>query len=135
MSGRAYPLTVYYDASCPMCASEVHALRDLAGSGRLKLVDCSAPEFDDAGFIGEGLTRADFMRLMHVRDARGRWYVAIDAFEVLYRAAGLEGAARLWGHPRWRPLLERIYPWIARHRQLLSALGMNALVRTFIPRR
>ncbi len=42
-----YPLTVFYDASCPMCASEMHALRDLDREGRLELVDCSAAQFSD----------------------------------------------------------------------------------------
>jgi predicted DCC family thiol-disulfide oxidoreductase YuxK len=127
-----YPLTVFYDASCPMCASEMHALRDLDRAGRIELVDCSAPDFSDEGFLAEGITREALMRRIHARDARGRWLVGIDAFEAVYRTAGLEGAARMWANPRLRPLFDRLYPWIARHRQLLSRLGMNALVRSLI---
>ena len=129
-----YPLTVFYDASCPMCASEMHALRDLDKQGRLELVDCSAPEFSDDGLIAERVTREALLARIHARDARGRWLVGVDCFEAVYRAAGLEGAARLWAHPRLRPLLGRLYPWIARHRQILSRLGINALVRLLIPK-
>ena len=129
-----YPLTVFYDASCPMCASEMHALRDLDTHGRLKLVDCSAPEFRDDGLRAEGITRAVLMGRIHARDAHGRWLIGLDCFEAVYRAAGLEDAARVWGDPRLRRLLDALYPWIARHRQVLSRLGINALVRFLIPR-
>jgi predicted DCC family thiol-disulfide oxidoreductase YuxK len=127
-----YPLTVFYDASCPLCASEMHALHELDAAGRMELVDCSAPEFSDEGLRAEGITRAALMQRIHARDARGRWLRGIDAFEAVYRAVGLEGAARAWGNPRWRPLFDRLYAGIARHRQLLSRLGMQRIVRRLI---
>lgn len=129
-----YPLTVFYDASCPLCASEMHSLKALDAQARLELVDCSAPDFDDAFLTGDGFTRCELMARMHARDATGQWFVGLDAFEVVYRAAGLEAAARVWGSPRWRPLLSRAYPWIARYRQPLSRLGFAALVRYLIPK-
>jgi predicted DCC family thiol-disulfide oxidoreductase YuxK len=112
----------------------MHALRDLDGQGRLELVDCSAAEFDDEGLLAEGITREKLMSLIHARDAHGRWLVGVDCFEAAYRAVGLESAARVWGHRSLRPLLRRAYPWIARHRQALSRLGMNALVRALLSR-
>lgn len=133
MSSRIrYPLTVFYDASCPLCATEMHGLHKLDAAGRIELVDCSAPEFSDEGLRAEGITRASLIRRMHARDARGRWLVGIDAFEAVYRAAGLEGVARAWASPRWRPLFDRLYPWIARYRQFLSRLGLHHLVRCVI---
>jgi predicted DCC family thiol-disulfide oxidoreductase YuxK len=129
-----YPLTVFYDASCPLCASEMHALKDLDAQAHLDLVDCSAADFDDACLIGDCLTREDLMARIHARDVTGQWFVGVEAFEVVYRAAGLEAAARVWGSPRWRPLLKRTYPWIARYRQPLSRLGFAALVRYIIPK-
>ena len=129
-----YPLTIFYDASCPLCASEMQALKARDRDDRLALVDCSAPDFEDDALLGDGIRRHDLMRLIHARDAHGRWFVGLDAFEAVYRAAGLETAARVWGSPRWRPLLSRIYPWIARYRQPLSRLGLAALVRHIIPK-
>jgi len=122
------PLTVYYDKSCPLCATEMHALRDMDWRGRLKLVDCSVPEFQDPHAAQQGVTREQMMERIHVRDPEGRWLVGIDAFEAVYASAGLQGAARFWGNPRWRPLLDRIYPWVARNRQFLSRLGLHRLV-------
>ena len=127
-----YPLTVFYDASCPLCVSEMHSLRELDKAGRIELVDCSAREFSDEGLRAQGITRASLMERIHARDAYGRWLVGMDAFEAVYRAAGLEAAARLWANPRWRPTFERLYPWIARNRQLLSRLGTHRLVRRLI---
>lgn len=129
-----YPLTVFYDASCPMCASEMHALRDLDTRGRIELVDCSAPSFRDTLLRKEGVTREALMELIHARDANGRWLIGIDCFEAVYRAAGLERTARVWGSPKLRPVLSKIYPWIARHRQLLSRYGINAVIRRLIPK-
>jgi predicted DCC family thiol-disulfide oxidoreductase YuxK len=107
-----------------MCAGEMHALKRRDRDGRLALLDCSAPDFDEDALLGDGLRRRDLMELIHARDAHGRWFVGVDAFEVVYRAAGLETAARAWGSPRLRPLLTRVYKWIARYRQPLSRLGL-----------
>lgn len=124
--GVRFPLTVYYDASCPMCASEMHALRDAEGGGRLRLVDCSAPDFD-AGACAEGMTRDAMMTRLHARDATGRWLMAMDAYEALYRAAGYRRIARLWGSRFLRPILGRGYLWVARNRNAISRLGLHRL--------
>jgi len=124
-----YPLTVFYDASCPMCASEMHLLKDRDVEGRLALVDCSAPEFDENELLGDGLRRRDLMGLIHARDAYGRWFVGLDVFELAYGAAGLPAMARFWGRARLRPWLRRLYASVAHHRQLLSRLGFHRVVR------
>ena len=121
------PLTVYYDKSCPMCATEMHVIRDLDWRGRLKLVDCSAKEFD-AGAAAEGVTREAMMTRLHARDPEGKWLTGLDAFEAVYASAGLKNAARFWGDRRLRPLLDRIYPVMARYRQPLSRLGLHKVV-------
>lgn len=128
-----FPLTIFYDASCPMCATEMHALKSRDADGRLILMDCSAPEFDESVLGGLPIRRSDLMTLIHARDAHGRWFVGIDVFEIAYRAAGLETLAGFWGNRRLRPLLSRVYPWIARHRQALSRLGFDRLVRRVLP--
>src|SRR5258706_2438689 len=93
------PLTVYYDKSCPLCATEMHVLRDL-NPGGVKLVDCSARDFDGRATACEGITREALMTRIHARDAQGRWLTGLDAFEAVYASAGLKGAARLCGKLR-----------------------------------
>src|SRR5271170_7421857 len=122
------PLTVYYDKSCPMCATEMHVIQGLDWRGRLKLVDCSDARFDDGDAAKEGVTRAAMMTRLHARDPDGKWLTGLDAFEAVYASAGLRVAARFWGDRRLRPLLERIYPVMARYRQPLSRLGLHRVV-------
>ena len=125
----AFPLTIYYDASCALCANEMHALKARDRIGRLILVDCSAPEFSQCGAASCGITRADLMAAIHARDARGRWLRGVDVFEHAYAAAGLSSMAKLWGHRLLRPLWDRVYPWVARHRQRLSRFGLPHVLR------
>lgn len=126
MNGDAPRLTIWYDAACPMCRAEMGALGRHAPAGSLRLVDCSPPDFHDADAAAAGYTRADFMRLIHARDEDGRWLVGVPVFERAYRLAGLEGMARLFGYRWLRPLWDRLYPWVARHRMAMSRLGLNA---------
>ena len=130
----AYPLTVYYDASCPLCATEMHALRDRDPSGNLGLVDCSAADFDDSGLLASGVNREKLMTLIHARDAYGRWLVGPDCFAAVYGAVGLKSAAAVWGSPRLQPIWKSLYPWVARNRQRLSRLGAHRLLARILPR-
>ena len=57
-----YPLTLFYDASCPVCALEMDHLRARDRDGRLELVDISAPGFDAAC---HGFDHADLDAAIH----------------------------------------------------------------------
>ena len=81
-----YPLTVFYDASCPVCAAQIEPLRNRDTRGRFELVDCSAPGFRDELLAADGLTRSMLMKRIRARDARGRWLLGIGALEAAYRA-------------------------------------------------
>jgi predicted DCC family thiol-disulfide oxidoreductase YuxK len=131
----AYPLTLYYDASCPLCLAEMTALARSDARGRLRLVDCSQPGFVDADCIAGGHSTTELMQRMHARDADGRWWVGIPAFAVAYAAIGVEGVSRFFADPRWRPVLDRLYAWVADHRQGLSRLGLNGVFGAWVHRR
>lgn len=117
-------LTVYFDASCRLCQQEMTMIRLHDVTQQLAWVDCSAAEFDDAPFRAAGVTRADMMASLHLRTADGAWITGVDAFAWLYRSVGMNAMATLWGGKWTRPLTERLYPWVARHRQLLSWTGL-----------
>jgi predicted DCC family thiol-disulfide oxidoreductase YuxK len=129
-----YPLTVYYDASCPLCRSEMEALKARDADDVLRLVDCSAPAFDEAPCAAEGVTRPMLMARIHARDAGGRWLSGVDVFAAVYRVAGFTILARLYESRPLRPLFDRLYPWIADHRNLLSRWALPRLFRRLVPR-
>ena len=105
-----FPLTVYYDASCALCRSEIETLKARDTMNALRLVDCSSPAFDGRAEAG-----------LQVRDA---------ILNVLLRCAGpgRHGRgrlfARIYASRMLRPLFDRLYPWVADHRQLLSGAGL-----------
>ena len=120
----AYPLTVYYDASCPLCRTEMETLKARDADDLLYLVDCST------GLVAfADVTQDAMMARIHARDAAGRWLHGLDVFAAVYRAAGFPALSRLYASPRLRPLLDRGYGWVADHRQLLSRLGLSRLFR------
>lgn len=126
-----YPLTVYYDAACPLCRSEMEALKARDAANVLRLVDCSAGDFDETPCAAEGVTRPMLMARIHARDVAGRWLVGLDVFAAVYGAAGFHGLAGIYGSRRLRPLLDRAYPWIAANRYALSRFGLPRLFRLF----
>src|SRR5258706_8250320 len=123
----SFPLTIYYDASCPLCASKMHALKQADTNGSLILADCSESDFDARPFAACGVTRESMLQLIHARDAEGRWLIGVDVFEAAYGTVGFAALASLWGNRRLRPFLERLYPWVARNRYALSRFGLPKL--------
>ena len=69
----AWPVQVYFDASCRLCAAEMHNLRVRDQAQRLRFVDCSAP-----GFAAGPAPTAQLMQAMHCQDARGQAQGAYD---------------------------------------------------------
>lgn len=119
-----YPLTVFFDASCGLCHNEMQNIKIHDSEQHVILVDCSAEGFDDVSYQVDGVTRAAMMECLHVRDSQGAWIKGIAAFEVLYRTVGMPAMANFWGSRFTRPLMERVYPWIARNRQFITKTGL-----------
>ncbi len=120
-------LTVFYDGSCAMCSAEMQVVQRLDVDGDITLADCAAASFDDTPYRGEGVSREAMLTTLHVRDVLGDWHRGVDAFALIYATVGAPGLARLWAHPLTRPLMQRLYPWLVRHRHRLSAFGLHVI--------
>jgi predicted DCC family thiol-disulfide oxidoreductase YuxK len=93
-----WPLTLYFDGDCPLCAREIKLLRARAAPDQLLLVDISAPAFDAQSL---GFTREQMEASLHARFDDGTWVTGLDATLWSWRAAGLGR----WAAPlEWRPL-------------------------------
>jgi len=130
----AYPLRIYYDASCPLCRTEMHTLKRYDIKQRLELVDCSPEDFSDEFSVNTGYQRAEMMKLIHARDAQGQWLIGVAVFEAAYGATGIIGMEKIWANRFLRPLWDRIYPWIADNRMFLSKLGLTKMFGVIVNR-
>ncbi|HTG83010.1 MAG TPA: DUF393 domain-containing protein [Geobacteraceae bacterium] len=79
----AYPLEIFYDGSCSVCAGKMEAYRRKKHSGRLLFVNIAAPAFDPTPY---GITLDEFMHEMHAIDREGRVYRGVEAFRVIWQA-------------------------------------------------
>ena len=131
-----YPLTIYYDASCPLCSTEMHTIKETDFDNQLILVDCSSDQFSEPAFCPAN--KAAMMERIHAQDATGAWFKGVDVFAAAYQAAGFKQLGRIWGSNTLKPLLSRAYPFIADNRQWLSRTPLpyllNKLLRSCAPK-
>ena len=130
----SYPIRIYYDHSCPLCRTEMFALKQYDVKDRLELVDCSPIGFYDEYAQKAGYERTAMMRLIHARDADGRWMIGVPVFEAAYGATGIIGMQKMWANPMLRPVWNRVYPWIADNRMFLSKLGVTKIFGWMVTR-
>lgn len=78
-----FPIRVFYDGSCSVCATEIeHYLRQ-DHNGRLLAVDISARDFDPEPYC---ISLDAFMYELHVIDTRGVIYRGVEAFWAIWQA-------------------------------------------------
>lgn len=118
-----FPLNVFYDGSCSVCATEMEVYMRKEHGGRLRFVDISAPSFDP---IPYGITLDDFMYQMHAIDRAGRVYRGVEAFWAIWQAFP---ASTLYGFLGALVMLPGV--------NLLARLGYRgfARIRKYFPRR
>ncbi|MDR5866609.1 thiol-disulfide oxidoreductase DCC family protein [Halomonas koreensis] len=119
------PVTLFHDGRCPFCRREVAWLARHPRRDRLQLVDIRAADFEAAAW---GRRFEDMMGRLHLRDARGRWYLGMDASRALYAVLGhrrlvwwscLPGVAGVLeaGYGRFARHRERLGRWVSRRRR------------------
>lgn len=112
-----WPLTLYYDGDCPLCAREIQLLRKRASSERLSLVDISLSDFQ---VESTGHSKEALQNRLHAHFAGGQWVTGLDATLWSWRAAGMERWAAPLTWPALRPLLELAYRLFCRLRPHLN---------------
>ncbi|MEM6818755.1 MAG: DCC1-like thiol-disulfide oxidoreductase family protein [Pseudomonadota bacterium] len=128
------PLTIFHDASCPICRAEMEELKRIDDDQALELIDCSVQGFSDARCTEAGLSQKELMGALYVVDRDDHWLAGPDAFAEIYRTLGLDRMARLWGKGWWRPLINLGYRLFAISRGLLAPLGLDRVVRWMVRR-
>src|SRR6266700_6340460 len=85
-SAADYPLTLFYDAACPVCALEMDHLRERDRHGRLIFIDIGAPGFDAAA---HGTTLAAMNAQIHAKRPDGSMLIGVEVLRLAYDAVGL----------------------------------------------
>jgi len=129
-----YPLTLLYDAQCPVCSLEMDHLRERCRDGRLLFVDISQPGFDAARF---GLSFEAVDAEIHAIRPDGSVIKGVEVLRLAYAAAGLGWLMRPTGWVLLEPAFDAAYRVFARHRRRISAAAAPLIdaVRAYRARR
>ena len=117
MNTIRHPLTLFYDAACPVCALEMDHLRARNAAGRLVFVDISAADFEPARW---GFTRSELDAEIHAIGADGVVHRGMRVLREAYAAVGLGWVLRPTGITLLRPIFDSAYRHFARHRRAIS---------------
>lgn len=112
-----YPLTLLYDAACPVCALEMDHLRSRDGAGGLVFVDISQPNFDATVY---GATFEQLDAEIHGVRPDGSLIRGMEVLRLAYGAAGLGWVLHPTGVGLLRPLFDMAYRLFARYRRPIS---------------
>jgi predicted DCC family thiol-disulfide oxidoreductase YuxK len=117
VSHTAYPLTLFYDAACPVCSLEMDHLRARDRDGKLRFVDIAAAGFDATAY---GASAAAMDAEIHGLRADGTMLRGVQVLRLAYAAVGLGWLLRPTGWAPLRPLFDAGYRVFARHRHGIS---------------
>jgi predicted DCC family thiol-disulfide oxidoreductase YuxK len=78
-----FPLKVFYDGSCIVCATEIEHYLKIDQGEKLVAMDISAPEFDPAQYH---IPRADFRQQLHAIDEDNQVFKGVDSFWAIWQA-------------------------------------------------
>lgn len=121
-SPPTFPLKIFFDGSCSVCAAEMEVYRNRGHAGRLQFVDISAPTFDPTPY---GITLDAFMHEMHAIDMAGRVYRGVDAFRAIWQAFPASS---------WYGLLGALVALPGVHFLARSSYWCFARIRRFLPK-
>jgi predicted DCC family thiol-disulfide oxidoreductase YuxK len=117
MTAADYPLTLFYDANCSVCALEMDHLRARNDAGKLRFVDIAAPGFESPL---PGVTLAQLDAEIHATRPDGSVLRGVEVLRLAYEAVGLGWVLRPTGWAPFKPLADIGYRLFARHRRRIS---------------
>ena len=112
-----YPLTVFFDGACPICAREIALMKRLDRRRQLAFCDFSRPDYDATSIA---FAPSELGRVIHARWADGSVITGVEVFRAMWEAVGLGILARLSRLSLVEPLVLKAYAWFARNRLQLT---------------
>lgn len=114
------PMTLLYDAECPVCSLEMDHLRPRDTAGRLVFVDIAAPGFDAAR---HGTTLDALNAEIHAVLPDGTLLRGVEVLRRAYAAVGLGWVLRPTAWRPLAPLADAGYRVFATHRRTISRVA------------
>lgn len=115
-----FPLRVYYDGSCLVCAAEIEHYLKKDQNGRLIAIDISSADFDP---VPLRITLESFQFELHAIDCNDQLYRNVEAFWAIWQAFPTSTLYGLLGTVITMPVVNTvarlIYKGFARIRPLL----------------
>lgn len=112
---NTYPISIFYDRSCPLCNQEMSRLKQHDHDANLILIDCSSENFVKPA---NAPAIEDMMRLLHVLTAEGKWVIGVPAFRLAYAGVGFSFVTDWLDKPWVSRVMKHLYPIIAQHRYI-----------------
>ena len=120
MKQPAFPVLVFYDGACAVCAAEIEHYLRRDHADRLSAVDISSPAFDPVPYR---IPLASFIYELHVIDVQGEVYRGVDAFRAIWQAFPVSSLycalGRFISLPLIYPVARIVYKGFARIRLYL----------------
>jgi len=105
MKAPRFPLRVFYDGSCIVCATEIEHYLRKDQDDKLVAIDISSPDFNPAPYQ---ILLADFMHQLHAIDQVGQIYKGVDSFWAIWQAFPASTIYGLMGRIIQLPLVNRL---------------------------
>jgi predicted DCC family thiol-disulfide oxidoreductase YuxK len=120
MKQPQFPIRIFYDGACVVCATEIEHYLRRDRDGRLVAMDISSPDFDPDEYQ---ISLADFMCELHVIDRSGTIYRGVEAFWAIWQAFPASTVYGILGSivtaPVLNPIARLLYQGFARIRPYL----------------
>ena len=75
-------IEVFFDGKCGLCSKEISYYRGIAPVGIFVWMDIAS---DPTPLREYGITQADALRHLHVRDTDGQWHKGVSAFIIIWK--------------------------------------------------
>ena len=100
-------IEVFFDGKCGLCSKEISYYQSIAPNGIFVWMDIAN---DPAPLLNYGITQADALRHLHVRDTLGNWHKGAEAFIIIWNQLRYwRLLAAVVGLPIIRPIVNALY--------------------------
>ena len=112
-----HSIHILYDGNCPICCRKTEFLKRHDQQGKLLFSDIRAENFHT---LKTGIPQHDLQKQIHAILRDGSIVSRMEVIRAAYREIGLGWIIAPTDWPLFRPLFDRLYDFVAKHRLSIS---------------